>query len=414
MKFKIVLLFVGITLHFLAKAQTDTLQVDTTEAKSPKLLHHLQGNIGLEATYFYDSPFLPSQESGQVSLLVNLNYQAWTKNQRLKLIIKPYLRITAFDKSRSHIDLREGYLLYSAKSWDAKMGFQNISSGFAQGFSVMNVINQTDDLEVPWSPVALGQPMINLGYLKKNFAFRAMAMPFFRVKKLPDFDSRLNIYPLPINTQNAKIESNNVSWAIKLSDKFLADKLETEVIYFEGLSNTPYIIPTPDFSSLNLNYLRMNYLGLSSQYVWKSLVVKGEYAYRRQNNQEYWGGMVGFEYPFANIGGSAIEMNLFAEYFYDAWRDKNHFPFSKIALLGNRVDFGDIQSTTLYMKMLLLPTENTFNRLFVNLEISRRMMNHWETKISWVSYIGQAIPKTEPLTVMQHVNNVTISLNRFF
>lgn len=414
MKFKIVLLFVGITLHFLAKAQTDTLQVDTIKVESTKLLHQLQGNLGLEGTYFYDSPFLASQENGQLSLLINLNYQAWTKNQRLKLIIKPYLRITAFDKSRSHIDLREGYLLYSAKQWDAKIGFQNIASGFAQGFSVMNVINQTDDLEVPWSPVALGQPMFNFGYLKKSFALRAMAIPFFRAKKLPNFDSRLNIYPLPINTQSAEIESNNLSWSVKLSDKFLDDKLETEIVYFEGLSNTPYIIPSSDYSSLNLNYRKMNYLGCASQYIWKSLVIKGEYAYRWQNNQNYWGGMLGLEYPFANIGGSAIEMNLFAEYFYDAWRDKNQFPFSKIALLGNRVDFGDIQSTTLYMKMLLLPTVNTFNRLFVNLEASRRILNHWESKISWVSYIGQAIPITEPLTVIQHVNNVTISLNRFF
>jgi hypothetical protein len=370
--------------------------------------------VGIEGSYFYDDAFRASQENGQLSLLVNLNYQVWTKNQRLKLILKPYLRLTAFDKSRSHVDLREGYLLYSAKQWDAKVGFQNIASGYAQGFSVMNVINQTDDLEVPWAPVSLGQPLINVGYLTQSFALRAMVMPYFRQKKYPNFDSRINIFPLPINPNDTEIEPHALNWAVKLSDKFLDDKLETEVVYYQGLATTPYILPSNDFSSLRLQYRTMNYLGVASQYVWKSLVMKAEYAHRWQNNQRYWGGMLGLEYPFANLGGSAIEMNIFAEYFYDSWRDSNHFPFSKVALLGNRIDFGDIQSTTLYMKMLLLPTGDTFNRLFVNLEASRRIVNHWETKISWVTYVGKNIPISEPLTVIQHVNNVTVTLNRFF
>ncbi len=397
-------------------AQTDSTKVFTDSVfteEETKFSHQIQGNLATEASYFYKNPYRAPQKNYQVSGLVDFTYTAWNPSKCLRLIVHPFARLTTGDPSRSHVDLREAYLSYFLKKWDFNLGFQKKSYGFAQSFSQMNVLNQNDDLETPWSVTALGQPMADIGFSTENITLRAYVLPFFRKKILPNTDSRLYIFPLEVSQNNAPISPETPAWSFTFKGKLFRQKLETDLVFYKGLSNLPNVSLLPNYT-LQLAYNDVSHLGLGLQYIFHSLIIHAEGSRRWQNAQNYLGYNFGLEYPLANIFSTKASVILTGEYYNDGWKRKNNFPFDNVLQLGSRLDFGDVQSSILFFQFLYLQNTNAVKKTFTNIEYSRRILNSWEIKLNWIFYAGKKIPITDNLTVLQHVSNLNIKLSKYF
>lgn len=314
-------------------------------AQSDEVYSEFSGNVGFEYRYFTQDGLYPGQKDHFPALSIQPEYYIEWQGGKYILNFTGFGRVDFTDSERNHVDIREVYWQTVNDNWEFSVGLKKIYWGVTEAAHLVDIINQTDNLETFDGEQKLGQFMAHYSYLTNIGTFDLFAMSFFRKRQFPGVDGRLRT-PDPIVDSQFDFESSmdetRPEGAIRWSHYF--GPVDIGLSYFYGTGREP-IVGINDDGSLFGIYPVIQQTGLDLQATTGPILWKLESIIRRSDIQDMKAMDVGIEYTFGNIGGSGLDLGILGEYLYD---DRGDFALSSLqsdVFVGGRLAFNDVQST---------------------------------------------------------------------
>ncbi len=334
----------------------------------------IDGNLAIEGFLFLSDPAWRDQEKHSVSLAATVEfYHAFENN--LSLTIDGFYRLDSQDKERSHGDLRQAEFLYYTDSFEITAGLGRVFWGATEFVHLVDIINQTDQVDALDGEQKLGQPMIHLTVPKEWGVVEAFALPWFRERTFPGANGRFRT-PLPVNTNLTQYESSSKQSHFDFAFRYSTNFANSDVglYYFKGTARDPVLLlsldKTTNIPSLSPYYEIIGQTGLDIQMMAGEWLLKGEAYYRTGQSRSYAATTFGFEYTFTGIADTMMDMGLIGEYVYDD-RDNGWLPtiYENDIMGGVRVAVNDLADSTILFGIIRdLDSGSTI----IALETSRR------------------------------------------
>ena len=126
--------------------------IGTTSAQvsiqKPKIYSEVSGNFRGDYRYFPEDALYPGQHQEYFSTLFQPEiYLEWNKGKQL-LQFTGFARLDQYDTKRTHADIRELYWQSIFKKWELSIGVKKIFWGVTESNHLVDIINQTDVLEL--------------------------------------------------------------------------------------------------------------------------------------------------------------------------------------------------------------------------------------------------------------------------
>jgi hypothetical protein len=343
----------------------------------------LSGFVAGEVRYFGDATAHSDQlEGAQTSLILSPELR-WRTDDRDRFSLIPYLRLDGRDNERSHADLREAYWLRVGSDWEWLIGINRVFWGVTESRHLVDIINQTDEIDAFDGEEKLGQPMINLTTRRDWGSLSLYILPGFRERTFSGREGRLR--PAPhIDSDSAEYEASaeqrHTDLAIRYSH-YLGD-WDIGAYHFYGTSREPLVRPSADGERLVPFYELINQTGIDLQYTREAWLWKFEGIHRKSRKEHFTAVAAGFEYTRYQLAGSRADLGLLLEYLYDG-RDANPTlapptPFDNDLFLGARLALNDVQDTSVLMGVVI--DRDDRSRLF-SIEAERRLGSHWTIEL---------------------------------
>jgi hypothetical protein len=354
---------------------------------SSETRHNFRGFVGAEGQFYFNSPAHSGQENQNASVVLEPDYNYRFENDD-QFTIVPFFRWDEADKERTHFDLREFSYIHTQKSWDLRVGVRKEFWGTTEALHLVDIINQTDLIESPAGEQKLGQPMVNLSLTSDWGILDFFVLPYFRERTFPGKKGRLRT-SLPVDTDQPIYESSAENWhtdfAVRYFNAF--EKMDFGLYQFIGTGREPLFQLGTKGDELVLVpfYEQINQTGLDTLYVTGNWILKFEGIYRDASLEDFFAATGGFEYTFAGIGGTGMDLGVLGEWLYDD-RGFAKAIFDKDVALGARLGFNDFAGTTLLA--VLIQSIETDRRLTV-VEASTRFGNHWRATLEFRGYANQ-------------------------
>lgn len=372
-----------------------------------------RGNITLENRYFPNGPTFSEQHDNAVSLSLEPEYVASSKNNDLTFTFKPFFRYDEHDDERTHADLRELGVVYATGDWEWRVGVSKVYWGVTESQHLVDIINQTDFVEDLDSEDKLGQPMINATWIKDWGVLDFFVLPGFRERTFPGKEGRLRS-GLVVDTDAAEYESSaeegHVDGAIRWSHSLGA--WDVGAYYFRGTSRDPELIPRPGNNGqlvLIPRYNQIDQLGFEAQATLDAWLLKLEVIAREGKPEDYTAAVGGFEYTFVGMMDSATDLGAILEYNYDERGEDGVAVFQNDLFAGFRFAFNDEQSSEILAGGFFdLDKNNRFYRV----EASRRLGQSF--KLSGVAQIFDEIDEKDLQFSLRDDDFLELSLAYFF
>ncbi|MCP3674923.1 MAG: hypothetical protein GY829_10705 [Gammaproteobacteria bacterium] len=375
-----------------------------------------RGNISLESRFFKEEGDF-GQGSEQYSLRFEPEYIHSFDNDS-SMTFQALIREDSMDDERSHIDLRELSWLTYGDNWELKVGVSKVFWGVAESSHLVDIINQTDSVENIDGEDKLGQPMLNMTFIRDWGVVDFFILPLFRERTFAGVDGRFRV-PIPIDTENSLYSSEDedkhidaaIRWSHTMGD------WDVGVAHFSGTSREPIFVPTNAASGLVLQplYQIIDQSSLDIQatldnWLWKLEVISNNgFDYDR-----YTAAIGGFEYSFYDVAESGIDVGVIVEYQFDDRKvdimGSNKFD---LLVLGARFAMNDEQSTELLVGMSV--NEKVHNT-FWNIEASRRLGDSWKISIEAriLSNIDELKPSLSPFHAVRNDSFIMLEIARYF
>jgi len=360
--------------------------------------------------FFHQSPYEEPGQHDPAAVLAPEYYHAWD-NDNQSLIIAPFFRVDSQDSERTHVDLREFSWLKVADEWELKLGISKVYWGVTESQHLVDIINQTDQVENIDGEDKLGQPMINLSFFKDWGALDLFILPYFRERTFPGVDGRLRSNP-PVDTDSAVYESGAgqkhidaaIRWSHSLGDWDLG------LSHFYGTSRDPRfsadLISKDGFIPF---YEIINQTGLDVQMTHDSWLWKLEVIRRDSKQDTFTASTGGFEYTFYGVFSSDTDIGVIAEYLFDDRTNGLISPFENDLMMGSRLTLNDEQSSEL---LLGIVQDLDSSDASWNLEASRRIGDRW--KLSLEARFFKVGKPQNPLYFVRDDDYIQLELARYF
>ncbi len=317
----------------------------------------ISGDVSLEGFLFLSDPAWQHQGNQSASVAASVELYHEFKNN-LSLTIDAFYRLDSQDKERSHGDLRQAEFLYYTNSFEITAGFGRVFWGATEFVHLVDIINQTDQVDALDGEEKLGQPMIHLTVPKDWGVAEAFALPWFRERTFPGTNGRFRA-PLPVDTNLTQYESSSeqshFDFAFRYSTNFA--NADVGLYYFKGTAREPVLLHSPDktsnIRSLYPYYEQIGQTGLDVQMTARDWLLKGEAYYRTGQSRSYAATTVGFEYTFTGIADTIMDMGLIGEYVYDD-RDNGWLPtiYENDIMGGVRLAVNDMADSTILFGLI--------------------------------------------------------------
>lgn len=338
----------------------------------PCSIHALEirGELSFEARLFAESPSYAGQKHNNGSLAIDAEfYQQFSENVRL--VVEPFYRIDSADSNRSHADLRTGHFLYMPQSWELTVGVDKVFWGVTEFVHLVDIINQTDLLEGLDGEDKLGQPMVRL-LLERDWGMvDTFILPWFRSRSFPGEGGRLR-GPVVIDDDNAQFESSMEEYhpdaAIRYSNYL--GLWDFGIYQFVGTSREPLFAVSSETMTVIPYYEQIAQTGLDVQLTEGGWLLKLEALSRYSDIDRGLGAAAGFEYTFANFGGTAADLGVIGEYVFDDRNVAEYSLYNDDVMVGFRVSVND-HRTTEFLLGIMQDMENGSTAL--SLELSSRI-----------------------------------------
>ncbi len=326
--------------------QNASTEIAPEEAEQTPFMD-ISGNISIEGRHFSHDGLYPGQENGGVSFSLQPEFRKRWDNDRKSFTFIPFYRWDDKDDERTHGDIRQLDSIVAQGDWEYQLGISKVFWGVTESQHLVDIINQTDNVENVDGEDKLGQPMLRVSRIMDNGSISLYVLPYFRERTFPGVAGRLRSQRV-VDTDNPDFESDDdekhIDYAVRWSHTF--DDVDLGLSYFDGTSREPEL-------HLNSNnewtpfYRQIQQVGLDLQYTSESWLWKLE-ALRRENSDTGYNAAVGgFEYTFVGINDSSADLGAIAEYHKDSRDELATTPFQNDVFLGARFTLNDAQSTEL-------------------------------------------------------------------
>lgn len=371
------------------------------------------GFIAAEGRLFTQSALLSEQRGSGAALVAQpeISY-AWA-NARDRITFVPFARLDQHDSRRTHGDIRELSWLHTGAQWRLRLGISRVFWGVTESQHLIDIINQTDLVENIDGEDKLGQPMLNLTWLRSWGTLDVFLLPGFRERTFPGTRGRLRTIPR-VAPDQARFTSSlgraHVDAAVRWSQRF--GDWDVGLAHFYGTSREPLLLPGMDRAGqpvLIPQYDVIQQTSLDVQWTIGNWLWKLEAITRSGQGDRFAALTAGFEYTFGNVFHTGAHLGVLAEYLYDS-RGRAMPPFfADHIFVGLRLALNDAQSTEALVGSIV---NRVSGATLCSLEASRRVGEHW--KLSLEVRVLTPIPASDPLASIRQDDYVQLVLARYF
>lgn len=285
---------------------------------------------------------------GQTSVALNLNYvKDWNEGDD-RLEVETFLRVDEADNERSHADIRQFIWTHYGDNYEFSAGIGRVFWGVTETQHLVDIVNQTDQVENIDAEDKLGQPMLRYQRFSDLGTFEFFLLPYFRTRTFEGATGRLNgglnvRSDDPIYESNS--ESSNLDTAFRYGNTF--GMVDLGLSWFSGTSREPELFSNFNFidGSTRPFYPQVDQLGVDIQLTQGSWLLKLEAIQRNfdiQELEDHSAVTAGFEYTLVGIMGSQYDLGLLGEYSWDERSERATTPFQDDLFVGARLILNDV------------------------------------------------------------------------
>ena len=359
-----------------------------------------EGNVELELRHFPNPARHQDMEDNFASLAAEIELGFFSPSGRHAVIIKPFARYDQHDHERSHGDLREAKYRYVNGAFEATIGIDKEFWGVTEFLHLVDIINQTDNVESIDGEQKLGQAMVKFSYASRYGTLTSYSLPFFRIRQYHDPETGRPNAGFIVDDNTSHFESGEGrrtdDYALRYQNNF--GPFDIGLSWFDGTAREPQLlVPFPPEASrlpnglpiLQAHYAYLQQAGIDVQATLGPWLLKLEATQATENRYlpdpqfnnrpslrmalqevEVSRATGGIEYTFYNLFDSGTDLGLVAEYMYDERKDNAPHPFGNDVGIGLRWTANDPQSTAILFGGLMdLDTDSTS----LSLEAERRL-----------------------------------------
>ena len=359
-----------------------------------------EGNLELELRSFPKEARHAEMEDNFIALAGEVELGLFSPSGRHAVIVKPFARYDKHDHERSHADLREAKYRYVNGPFEATIGADKEFWGVTEFLHLVDIINQTDNVESTDGEQKLGQPMVKFSYASRYGTLTAYALPFFRIRQYVDPKKGRPNGGFIVDDNTTLFESGEGrrtdDYALRYQNNF--GPFDIGLSWFDGTARDPQLlVPFPPEASglanglpmLQAHYAYLTQAGLDVQATLGPWLLKLEATQASENRYlpdpdfadrpstrmaqeevDIFRATGGFEYTFYNLFDSGTDLGLVAEYMYDERKGDAPHPFGNDIGIGLRWTANDPQSTAILFGGLIdLDTDSSS----ISLEAERRL-----------------------------------------
>lgn len=324
-----------------------------------------------------------------------------------RFTVKPFIRYDKNDNERSHVDLREFYWQYFLDDVEFAIGVHEVFWGVAESSHLVNIINQSDNLEGLDNEDKLGQPMINITWDSSMGVVSLFSLPYFRTRDFADEEGRFRL-PYLVNESLTEYESgakeHHMDWAVRYQT-FVSD-WDLGLSYFSGTDRRPILLPAPQPNELIPYYQQIDQMGLDLQYTGDALLLKLEAINRETQAKTINAAVAGIEYTLYGVFESGLNLGLLLE--YSKHNDETELLQDDI-FLGARIAYNDIQNSQLLAGYYY---DRGYSTSLLSVEYSRRVRDSWLVSVELIGFFN--VDKNDVLAAIAEDNMLRVELSHYF
>jgi len=374
----------------------------------------LSGFVAGEMRAFVSDAQHEGQFNGvQSSLILQHEYRYQTENGTGQFSFIPFARWDSRDDKRSHVDLREAYWQHIDEQWTLLTGANRVFWGVTESNHLVDIINQTDQVEDIDGEEKLGQPMINLATQQDWGNLSFYIMPWFRERTFPSEEGRLRSQP--VVEQEARYESSDGQDHIDMALRYshYIGEWDFGMYYFKGTGREPRFLLNENGSRLVAQYDQIDQFGTDIQFTNGAWLWKFEGIVRSQNGDRFNAIVGGFEYTLYQITDSAADLGLLLEYMHDGRDDDpTQAPpvvFDDDIFLAARLAMNDTQDSELLAGVIIDQHDRS---TMLSIEAKRRLDNHWNVEFEGRWFLNTK--EKNSLSPLKKDSYATLRISRYF
>ena len=374
------------------------------------------GEVELEGTGFFRDPQFVGQDRDSASIAGQFTVLAEWMGGDVSFRLTPFGRLDSADDRRSHWDIREAKLDAIRGDWSFTVGADTFFWGKTEVVHLVDIINQTDQVEDLDDEDRLGQPLLRVAYLTDIGEVAAFYMPYFRERTFPGVSGRLRSNP-PVNTARPAYDTGAEEWTPSFALRYTGvfGDVDLGLSVFHGLGRDPAFFFDAATGDVRPFYERINQAGIDVQYTSEATLWKGEGIFRKgqKNNRFEDENFValtgGFEHTLFGILDTNADLGLIGEYAWDSRGDKALTSFQNDLILGTRLTLNDEADTAVLLTGAVDVTDGSVG---LRLEADRRIAESWTLAIESLGFLG--LDRRSPGGAFADDSFVRLKLTHFF
>ena len=355
------------------------------------------GSLSIEGRWYPDTAAYPRQRAHASGLTAAPELYLEDAEGR-SVTVAAFLRYDAGDPERTHVDLREAYLLLLGEAgdgeWELRLGIDRVFWGVAESRNPVDIVNQTDLVEHPDGKVKLGQPMVHLTWSADWGVTEIFALPYHRARTYPGRAGRLRP-PLVVDRDQVSYESAAEEWHLDVAARYSHGfgPLDIGVSVFDGTAREPFLVPGVDRAGVPVlvpHYDQLRQFGLDAQLTTGAWLLKLEGVHRAGARnamgmeEDHGAFVVGGEHTFHSVFGSDADLGLIGEWNHDERGGQATSQFQNDLLLAARVAFNDVQGTEIVAGVL---ADTDYATRTLTVELDRRLSDRWSVRLEAVALL---------------------------
>jgi len=378
------------------------------------------GYVGGQTRNFIEDPLSSAQHNDYLSVVAEPEFFHEWDNATQNIEIKLFYREDQYDEDRSHGDIRELSWTGVYDDWELRAGISKVYWGVTETQHLVDIVNQTDQVENVDGEDKLGQPMLRASTEREWGTLDLFILPGFRERTFPGAEGR----PRPafiIDTDSDAIYDfskgkDHIDLAARYSHYI--DEWEFGLTFFSGIGREP-----TDFSIAGLStsgeaivipvYSLINQIGLDGQaffgdWTWKLEAANTEVRSGLKKGINSFKTVGGFEYTWVGVADSAIDLGFVVEYHHSDERITSTV-FDNDLATALRFVLNDAQSTEVLAGFTTDADTQTIGSF---IEASRRLGESWTLEAQLRTFHGAK--ESRPLFSFRFDDFAQVDLNYHF
>jgi hypothetical protein len=373
--------FMDARVHDTGPSSTPSHPVDASaDSARDATRRELDVDLGAQTRLFAHEGFA-GQDRVQPSLSARLQYYHGWDDDRTSVRAIPFVRYDAMDDERSHGDLRELQITHVGDDWEVHAGVRQVFWGVTEFVHLVDIVNQVDLVESIDGEDRLGQPMVDVSFVRDWGVLDLMVLPGFRERTFPGEDGRLR-YALPVDG-DARYQSDDEEWHVDVAARVRGHigPVEFGLYQFRGTGRDPDLLPTLEAGGrlvLTPYYPQIDQTGLDAQAILGDWLWKLEALRRSGQGGHYTAATGGFEWTWVGAAATRMDVGFVLEYLYDGRDDAEASIFEHDVGLATRWRVNDVADS---QALLGVVWDHETDEYVVKLEGSRRLGDAWSLNV---------------------------------